>query len=263
MSRRGVAEFAGYGDDVARARWILALLATTLATAVAPAAGIGLFTPDPAEAASSPTPAHLRPELVGNAGQLVVVSSSSWTTTFASVTLYEHRANGWVAVNRLPFSARVGRHGTSLSHLEGDGTSPAGSFPLLSAFGAATVGHTRLAYTKVHDGSCWISDASRADYNTMVDQKPCSGANEDLNRIARGGPYARAIVTGYNIGPIVPGKGSAIFIHLHSRTANGATRATSGCVSLSPGSMATLWSWVDPAKHPRVVIGPSTWLTGA
>jgi L,D-peptidoglycan transpeptidase YkuD (ErfK/YbiS/YcfS/YnhG family) len=69
------------------------------------------------------------------------------------------------------------------------------------------------------------------------------------------------MVRGYNVAPIAAGKGSAIFLHLHSRTKRGATKPTSGCVTVTNYQLTVLLKRLDPAKNPRVVIGPASWLT--
>ncbi len=210
-------------------------------------------------ATSPPVPADLAAGLVGDSRQLIIVSTSGWKATTASVSLYELRSAVWKWVAG-PFYARVGRNGMKIDHVEGDGTTPAGSFPIVSAFGLRANPGAKLPWTKLKSGDCWISDSARPDYNTMVVQKPCGAKNEDLWPIARGGAYAKAIVSGYNMNPVVAGKGSAIFLHLHSRTASGATKPTSGCVSVSDWQLSVLLRRLDPASNPRVVMGPANWL---
>jgi L,D-peptidoglycan transpeptidase YkuD (ErfK/YbiS/YcfS/YnhG family) len=241
-------------------RRVVALAAAGIA-ALSLACGVTTVPGASAAPTPRPGPADLRPDLVGDARQLVIVSSPSWRSTVASLTYWELRSTGWKKVAG-PFAARVGRNGMKADHVEGDGTSPAGSFPLVSAFGLARSSPTKLAYRQVRRGDCWISDVNRADYNQWVTEQPCGRANEDLYAIARGGAYRNAIVTGYNLDPVVPGAGSAIFIHLHSRTPRGTTKPTSGCVSLASWQLNLLLRRLDPAAQPRIVIGPAGWLTG-
>lgn len=230
--------------------------------AVLLAALVVLTAPAPAPAASSrPSPSIIRPELLLDAEQAVVVSTSRSDTTVASVSMYQKTNGTWKRVAG-PYSARIGRNGLSEAHLEGDGTTPAGSFPILSAFGRYSTSRTKLPYTRVTPGACWISDPTRLDYNTQVLEPSCASPNENLYRIARSGPYRRAIVTGYNIGPTVAGAGSAIFLHVHAY-ARGKSKATSGCVSLTASHLYSLWRRLDPIKHPRVIIGTAAWLTGS
>lgn len=215
--------------------------------------------PAAAAAPSAPRPEQLRAGLLGNAQQVIIVSSSTWASTTATLSLYELRANGWVRIAG-PYAARLGRNGVRADRAEGDGTTPAGSHRLVSAFGRRTKSPTKLPYRTVHYGDCWISDVESDNYNEWVEQVPCGSRNENLWAIARAGAYANAIVTDYNMDPIVVGKGSAIFVHVHSRTKSGATKATSGCVSVSSSQLLALLARLDPAKQPRIVIGPSAWL---
>ena len=189
----------------------------------------------------------------------MIVSTPWRRATTALVTMYQRVDGRWRRVTG-PFSARIGRAGTRVVRSEGDGSTPAGSFPLIAAFGYSATPGTRMPYTQVHPGSCWISDATRPDYNTMIDEPGCASPNEDLYRIARGGPYRRALVMGYNTDPVVPGAGSAMFIHSHSYTPQRLTKATRGCVTLSSWALAALWRRLDPALRPRVVIGTRDWL---
>jgi L,D-peptidoglycan transpeptidase YkuD (ErfK/YbiS/YcfS/YnhG family) len=45
----------------------------------------------------------------------------------------------------------------------------------------------------------------------------------------------------------VPGRGSAIFLHV-------AAGSTAGCVSLPEGRLVRLLRWLRPAAHPRIAI---------
>lgn len=54
---------------------------------------------------------------------------------------------------------------------------------------------------------------------------------------------------GYNSDPIVPGRGSGIFLHA-SRD-----RPTLGCVSLELPELITVLRWLWPARSPLIVIG--------
>ena len=62
--------------------------------------------------------------------------------------------------------------------------------------------------------------------------------------------YRYLAVIDYNTHPIVPGRGSGIFLHV---SASG--RATLGCVSLTRAQLVTVLRWLDPAASPAIVIG--------
>jgi L,D-peptidoglycan transpeptidase YkuD (ErfK/YbiS/YcfS/YnhG family) len=236
------------------------VVATVLATTVA--TGQLAHAAAPSAATAHPTPAQLRAGLVGDAQQVFIVSSSTWKSTVASASLWELRAGKWKRIAG-PYTARLGRNGTSLSHVEGDGTTPGGMHKLVYAFGVRKRSTTKLPFRTVQKGDCWISDVDDDDYNRWIQQTPCGSRNENLYTIARGGPYANAIVTDFNLSPVEVGRGSAIFVHVHSRTKSGASKATSGCVSVNSSQMLSLLAKIDPAKKPRIVIGPKAWLAGA
>jgi len=56
-------------------------------------------------------------------------------------------------------------------------------------------------------------------------------------------------VLDYNAHPVVPGRGSAIFIHEE------VGKATAGCVSLPAAELVRLLRWLRPEDAPLVVIG--------
>jgi L,D-peptidoglycan transpeptidase YkuD (ErfK/YbiS/YcfS/YnhG family) len=194
----------------------------------------------------------------GGARQLIVVTSASWSSTSGSLTTYERSGSGWNAVH-VGLAVRLGRNGFSAHHREGDGTTPAGSFPITGIMGGQPDPGVRYPYRRLAPGDCWISDVRSPAYNTWVKQSPCSSPNEDLYRIG-GGAYRYAAITGYNTDPVVPGAGSAIFLHRHSYDASGRTQATSGCVSMAEPDLLAVLRWLDPSQHPRIVMGPDAWL---
>src|SRR4029078_772377 len=123
------------------------------------------------------------------------------------------------------------RNGFNAIHREGDGTSPAGSFRLLSAFGRPANPGTLMQYRQVQTRGRWISDVQSPLYNRWVSRSPCTAPNEDLYRTSSGA-YKYAAVTDYNWTNTVRGEGSAIFLHRHSSWPGWMTKPTSGCVSL-------------------------------
>ena len=185
--------------------------------------------------------------------QQVVVEVESAGATFASLRLIEV-AGGEESVLVGPVVARVGRNGVKGNRREGDGTTPIGSFGIDGAFGVPTSPRVALPYRRVRNSDCWISDVADRFYNRLTARRRCVSPNEDLSRIASAGPYEYALTTDYNTSPIVVGKGSAIFIHVHAYDRAGRTKPTSGCVSVSRAAMKRLFALLDPAKSPILVV---------
>jgi len=194
-----------------------------------------------------------RVEAAGPSVQRIVVEVPSPSSTTGTLRLVE--VAGGVETTVLgPVVARVGRSGVKRDRREGDGTTPIGEVEIVGAFGSMGSPRVKLPYERVRRGDCWISEAADAAYNTLVRRADCKTPNEDLYRIALAGPYEYALTTSYNTSPIVPGKGSAIFIHVHSRDAAGRTKPTSGCVSVARSVMKRLFVMLDPAKNPTMVV---------
>ncbi len=177
----------------------------------------------------------------------------SRSSTSARLATYELIDGRWKRVHGTVV-ARVGRSGVKVDRREGDGTTPLGSFGLVEVFGTARHADLSLPYHTVQRGDCWISDVISKDYNRRVASAVCRAPNENLWRIARGGPYEWAVVTDFNLAEPISGKGSAIFLHVHARDATGETKPTSGCVSVSRSVLSRIVRWLDAGKQPRLVV---------
>ena len=53
----------------------------------------------------------------------------------------------------------------------------------------------------------------------------------------------------YNAQPVVPGRGSAIFLHVSTG------HPTVGCVSLPESELLRLLRWLRPAARPAIILG--------
>lgn len=162
--------------------------------------------------------------LQGCPQRIQVVAPSARSTT-ATLTMSEcgKRVLG-------PWRARVGRNGLSAHHLEGDGTTPSGTYGLGPAlYGLDPNPGVRLRYHRIVCGDWWDGDPSSPTYNRFRHlacgtTPPFRGGSEALWRVPVA--YRAFAVIDYNVRPVVPGRGSAIFLHVDTG------RATNGCVSL-------------------------------
>ena len=92
----------------------------------------------------------------------------------------------------------------------------------------------------------WCDDPGDAAYNRPV-ALPYKARAERLWR--EDGLYDLVVLLGYNDDPVVPGKGSAIFLHI-ARDDYGPTE---GCVALSRADLLEVLKTADAGS--RVVIG--------
>ncbi len=108
-------------------------------------------------------------------------------------------------------------------------------------------------------GDWWDEDPSSPGYNTFQHvacgaQPPFAGASEALWRSTQA--YAHLVFVEYNSAPAVPGRGSAIFIHVEIG------HPTNGCISLAPARMLRLVRWLRPSASPLIVIGTASGIAG-
>ncbi len=123
----------------------------------------------------------------------------------------------------------LGSGGVRRDKREGDGATPAGVFPLRRVLyrpdrGAAPA--TALPLAPISRGDGWCDDAADPAYNTQV-RLPYAARTERLWRDDH--VYDLMVVIGHNDDPVVPGAGSAIFIHV----ATPEYAPTEGCVALA------------------------------
>jgi len=210
--------------------------------------------------------------------QFVVLATGSFGDTYGSAFVAVRRGDGRWACQIDPLAARFGKAGTRplILRRSGDGTTPAGVFPLgqptawdgqrFGVFGNRPDPGVRpgIGYRMVRPGDCWGARPNTATYNHLVNAPGCTSPDEWLARF--GDVYAHAAVIGANLDPIsgdAPGEtpyAAAIFLHRHSYTSGGATKPTSGCVSLDYDGLTTVLRLLDPALSPHFAIGPTSWL---
>jgi len=185
-----------------------------------------------------------------NAQQLVTVLAHPGAT-IASLSLWQRRDTCFRRVAG-PWTAQLGRSGLSSHKREGDGSTPRGTYRLgATMYGIAPDPGVKFAYHRLVCGDWWNEDARSPTYN-MFQHVPCGarpafgGDSEALWRLSP--QYRYFAVIEYNAHPVVPGRGSAIFIHVS------AARATAGCVSLPEGRLVRLLRWLRPAATPLIMI---------
>jgi L,D-peptidoglycan transpeptidase YkuD (ErfK/YbiS/YcfS/YnhG family) len=190
---------------------------------------------------------------VGDAQQVVTVVADSPTATTAVLTAWQRSgpsSDDWTVAHG-PVMAFVGSQGVGQAS-ETTSKTPAGVWTLTEAFGIQGNDGTRLPYRQAGTSDWWVSDAKSPLYNTYYHCDPGTcpfneAAGEDLGKA--GPVYDHAVVIDYNRNPVVPGAGSAFFLHI----SNG--RPTAGCVSIPADDLKAVMAWLDPAKHPVTDIG--------
>jgi L,D-peptidoglycan transpeptidase YkuD (ErfK/YbiS/YcfS/YnhG family) len=195
------------------------------------------------------TPPAALQELPAPTQQAVIVEPLN--NSYARITTWELKDNRWQPAFR-PMRAMVGRKGIAPLNekREGDGRTPSGVYPISTAFGYAPAFATRLPYRQATANDFWVDDVNSPQYNQWVNGPPNAKSFEDMRR--KDDLYKYGAVIEYNTNPIVPGNGSAIFLHIW----RGPGRPTSGCVAFSPRSLKNLLGWLDQGRHPVIILNP-------
>ena len=144
--------------------------------------------------------------------------------------------------------AAIGPGGIGIKGGEGDGITPRGSFAAREIFYRAdrvAKPVTGLLVRAMEKDDGWCDAPADPNYNRLV-KLPYPASAERMWREDH--LYDLVLVLGYNDDPVVPGKGSAIFLHL-ARTDYSATH---GCVALAHDDWLAAIAQLEPGD--RVVI---------
>ncbi len=143
----------------------------------------------------------------------------------------------------------LGRNGVTHRKQEGDGASPAGTWPLRHVlFRPDRVDRpvTDLEVRPLSPANGWCDDPSDRCYNRAV-RLPYGASAEALWR--EDGIYDLIVVLGYNDDPPHAGLGSAIFFHLATPDLG----PTAGCIAVHRPDMIALLSRCGPGTRLEIV----------
>jgi D-alanyl-D-alanine dipeptidase len=221
--------------------------------------------PEPVQASVA---AHAVSPLDGSL-QMVLVVTPAWDSTSGSLQRFERNAarGAWrqvgaavpVVVGRtgVAWDGQLGlaRAGEPVKR-EGDGRSPAGVFPLDTAFGfdiRQIVSWVRLPYVQLRTTTECVDDARSVHYNTIVDRDRVPrvdwASSERMREIDQ---YVYGVHVAYNAPP-APSRGSCIFLHVWA----GPQSVTAGCTAMNVDALKELIGWLDPGRRPVLVQLPA------
>ena len=190
---------------------------TTTATPAAPTPAAQSSTPEPPP--PSPAPADQT--------QVEVTPASSYpaaTIAFAGES----------------YAGVVGRNGVSDDKREGDGTTPAGCFRILKVYyrpDRLAAPTTVLPTQALEPDDVWIDDPEHPRYNQPA---KASDIGPDVSHEVMWRDdhrYDIVLDLDYNRSPVVPRRGSAIFLHVAYDQSNPASTPTAGCVALAQANL--------------------------
>lgn len=213
----------------------------------------------PAQAAHADAPLVLDGvRVVADPATTQVVTVNHTSGHRARVTFWRLVDDEWTASMRTT-QGRIGYGGLVVGdrRVQGSGTTPLGTYGLLSVFGTHPPRDAgALDYRRIRRGDHWVQDNASPYYNRYRNKSeggfrwwlPAGddNASERLTDYRR--PYEWSIVTGFNVEQ-VRHRGSGIFLHVNGRG------ATAGCVSAPRPFLRALVRRLDPVAVPVIAIG--------
>jgi len=149
-----------------------------------------------------------------------------------------------------PRRAAIGRAGIGVKQSEGDGITPVGTFALRRVLyrpDRHRAPSTKLAHRALEPDDGWCDAPAHPAYNRPI-KMPFDASHEPLWRDDH--LYDLIAVLGFNDDPVVPGKGSAIFLHV-ARADYGATE---GCIALAVDDLVELLAALAPGDTVTITL---------
>lgn len=209
---------------------------------------------------------HLQSLRLSKHRQAVVVETADWNTISGKMHWYEREEgenSSWQEVDRnIPVVVGAKGMGWGIGihpikepayplKREGDGKAPAGIFPILHAFGFESHFPTKLSYLEITPTLEAIDDPLSQYYNQIVDTRDIEtkdwNSSEKMHEYPQ--QYHVGVVVGHNTAPVVPYRGSCIFMHVWSSQHEG----TAGCTATSLANMQALTQWLDKNANPILI----------
>lgn len=178
---------------------------------------------------------------ISGSSQIIAVCSDG---SVCSVRCFEQKSGNWNQV--LETSGFVGINGVSADSCEGDYKTPAGLFSLGTAFGTENIS-INYPYRIINENCYWVDDTKSDLYNQWVESETISW-NSAEHLIEYPESYKYAVAVNYNTDPVIPGSGSAIFLHCSNGT------PTAGCVSVPENDMKFILEWLGMDSIPLILI---------
>ncbi len=146
------------------------------------------------------------------------------------------------------FACAIGWGGVRSNKREGDGATPAGRFPLRRVLyrpDRLAPPRTALPISPLSPCDGWCDDPGHPLYNRPL-RLPRDARHEELWRSDR--VYDLIVILGHNDAPVVPGLGSAVFLHVAQLD----YALTAGCVAVAAGDLLAILAGVDRMTWLRV-----------
>jgi D-alanyl-D-alanine dipeptidase len=206
---------------------------------------------------------------IAASGQLVVVTTPSWSDQTGTLQRYERIAGRMEKVGT-PITVVVGSGGLGWGiglhngsggideprKMEGDSRAPAGVFRLTRALGKLSAPKTRLPSRHLQVGDVCVDDVSHGAYNHIVEAgapAPTAPWKSAEQLVRKDWLYDLIVVVDQNHAEAtrgtIAGRGSCVFLHVWRREKSG----TAGCTAMQKSDLQDVITWLDPTQQPLLV----------
>nr|WP_302661007.1 L,D-transpeptidase family protein [uncultured Clostridium sp.] len=185
--------------------------------------------------------------VAANSSQLITVVSTGGSS--AELTLWQKDSSGnWFEYDSM--FARLGSGGMKSASLvyEMDMCTPTGIYSLSEAFGINSNPGSGLPYRVLDGSEYWVDDENSPYYNTMQFGEPNGRWSSAEHLSSMGRSYYYSIVVDYNRWPVIPGKSSAIFLHVDVGV------PTWGCIAVEESKMVKILNWISSSANPKIIL---------
>ena len=155
--------------------------------------------------------------------------------------LIKIKKNGTLIFKKFQFKCAIGKKGLKKNKKEGDGTTPKGIFSFTTLYYRADrikKINTYLKCKKIKKNMGWCNNPYDKKYNTEFNLKSKKKGEKLFRKDYR---YNLFIPINYNTSPVIPNKGSAIFLHLTDNY-----KPTAGCVSIKLNDFLFILKFIKP-----------------
>lgn len=179
---------------------------------------------------------------LGDSKQLIAVVSSGCSAVVYGFSAGEQ---GW----QMDFVSNgcVGTNGVSANSREGISCTPKGLFSLGFAFGTDPLTDLSIPYRQLNENCYWVDDPASPVYNQWQETTKINW-NSAEHLIDYASSYHYAVVVNYNCDPVVPGAGSAIFLHCTAGASS-----TAGCIAVPDSQMWDILHWLREEDLPLIL----------
>ena len=149
--------------------------------------------------------------------------------------------------NNKKYKCSIGINGLTNNKVEGDKKTPMGTYSLGELFvrtDRIKNLKTKYKFIPIKSNMAWSDDPNNIEYNKLIETK-----NYHKEALYRDDDiYNLILIINYNTNPVIPNKGSAIFLHVSTKD----YKPTNGCIAINVNDFIEILALLD--THEKINI---------